>query len=181
MKIYTKRGDGGDTSLYGGTAVRKDNPRIEAYGTVDELNSAIGAARAIPGAAPVDADLEQVQRILFEVGAHLASPGSDRFPAPAPEQIVALERRIDDLESVLEPLTTFVLPGGSAAAAQLHVARTVCRRAERLIVPLLEESAGDTTVAYMNRLSDFLFVAARAVNATEGIPDVPWRGSARVD
>ena len=179
MKIYTRRGDGGQTSLFGGTAVRKDDPRIEAYGTVDELNSAIGMARAIGPASPVDEDLEQIQRTLFEVGAHLASPGSDRFPPPAREQIAALERRIDDLESTLQPLTTFILPGGSPGAAQLHVARTICRRAERLIVPLLEGAEDDTTLVYMNRLSDFLFVAARAVNAADGTPDVPWRGSAR--
>ena len=179
MKIYTKRGDGGETSLYGGEAVRKDDPRIEAYGTVDELNSAIGVARATVRASPVDSDLEEIQRTLFEVGAHLAAPGSDRFPPPSREQIENLERRIDDLESGLQPLTTFILPGGSLSAAQLHVARTICRRAERLIVPLLAAAVDDTTVVYMNRLSDFLFVAARAVNAAEGAPDVPWKGSAR--
>jgi cob(I)alamin adenosyltransferase len=179
MKIYTKHGDRGQTSLFGGQAVRKDDPRIEAYGTIDELNSAIGVARAITATSPVDSDLEEIQRTLFEVGAHLASPGSDRFPPPSSDQIARLERRIDDLETALKPLTAFILPGGLLAAAQLHVARTICRRAERLVVPLLETAADDTTIIYINRLSDFLFVAARTVNAVGGAPDVPWQGSAR--
>jgi cob(I)alamin adenosyltransferase len=179
MKIYTRRGDRGETSLFGGAAVRKDDPRIEAYGTVDELNSAIGVARASAGSSLVDADLEEIQRTLFEIGAHLAAPGSERFPSPLPEAIAHLEERIDDLESRLQPLTNFILPGGSLAGAQIHVARTICRRAERLIVPLLEAVADDTTVIYMNRLSDFLFVAARSVNAAGGAPDVPWKGTAR--
>jgi cob(I)alamin adenosyltransferase len=181
MKIYTRRGDRGQTSLFGGAAVRKDDPRIEAYGTVDELNSAIGLTRAFGASSvsPIDSDLEEIQRTLFEVGAHLASPGAERFPPPSPEQVERLERRIDELESTLQPLATFILPGGVLAAAQLHVARTVCRRAERLIVPLFGDAGDDGTIVYMNRLSDFLFVAARAINRGEGAPDVPWQGSAR--
>jgi cob(I)alamin adenosyltransferase len=174
MKIYTRTGDKGQTSLFGGARVPKNDPHVEAYGTVDELSSHLGAARAAWADAPIDAQLHQVQIDLFEIGAHLASPGTSRFPGVDPARIAELESGIDAMESELVPLTTFILPGGTVAAAQLHVARTVCRRAERLVVALEErDEAG--VVTYLNRLSDYLFVAARFANKRKGIEDVPWR------
>ena len=171
MKIYTKTGDRGQTSLFGGTRVSKDDARIEAYGTVDELNSFIGLARASALPSDVDAQLLQVQADLFDIGARLASPGTSRFAGVSEERITDLEHAIDAMESELAPLTSFILPGGSLGAAQLHVARTICRRAERRVVALENE---DTTITYLNRLSDYLFVAARFANLRDGTPDVPW-------
>lgn len=175
MKIYTKTGDHGQTSLFGGARVAKSDARIEAYGTVDELSSFIGVARASSVPASIDGQLHDVQMDLFEIGAHLASPGTSRFPGVETRRIEALERAIDAMESELVPLTTFVLPAGAPAAAQLHVARTVCRRAERLVVALQDASeATISTIAYLNRLSDYLFVAARFANLRAGVADVPW-------
>lgn len=175
MKIYTRTGDAGETALFGGARVAKNDPRIEAYGTVDELSSFIGVARAAWPSSPVDLQLHQAQIDLFEVGAHLASPGTSRFPGVDATRIEELERAIDTMTAELAPLTTFILPGGALAAAQLHVARTVCRRAERLVVALHDESeATRSTIAYLNRLSDYLFVAARYANAKCGVADVPW-------
>jgi cob(I)alamin adenosyltransferase len=175
MKIYTKTGDLGETSLFGGARVRKDDSRIEAYGTVDELNSVIGVARAVWPSSSCDAQLHAIQSDLFDIGAHLASPGSSRFAGPEATRITALEQSIDAMETDLAPLKTFILPGGSLAAAHLHVARTVCRRAERLVVALRDDDAATTaSITYLNRLSDFLFVAARYANHVHGIPDVPW-------
>ena len=171
MKIYTRTGDSGETSLFGGSRVAKDDPRIEAYGTIDELNSAIGVARATWPLSPIDRQLDAIQSDLFDVGAHLAAPGNDRFAGVEPRRIEELERAIDAMESELQPLTNFIIPGGSVAAAQLHVARTVCRRAERRVVALEDNPA---TVAYLNRLSDYLFVAARYANRGHGVPDTPW-------
>jgi cob(I)alamin adenosyltransferase len=166
VKIYTRTGDRGQTSLFGGTRVAKHDARIEAYGTVDELNSFLGA---VPG---ID---QNIQADLFEIGAHLASPGTSRFPGVDPSRIEALERAIDEMERELSPLTTFILPGGSPAAAQLHIARTVCRRAERRVTALEDDSpATQSTIAYLNRLSDYLFVAARYANLKAGAADVPW-------
>jgi cob(I)alamin adenosyltransferase len=177
VKIYTKTGDSGETSLFGGARVRKDDARIEAYGTVDELNSAIGVARAT-WPADLDAQLHAIQSDLFDIGAHLASPGTSRFAGPEATRIAALEQSIDAMESHLTPLKTFILPGGSLTAAQLHVARTVCRRAERLVVALRDEQeATKASIAYLNRLSDFLFVAARFANQQQGVADVPWTRS----
>jgi len=176
MKIYTRTGDRGETSLFGGARVAKNDVRIEAYGTVDELSSFIGGARAGKLPAGIDTTLEQVQRDLFEVGAHLASPGTSRFTGVDPQRIAELEAAIDAMERELVPLTSFILPGGSPAAAQLHVARTVCRRAERLVVGLYDDSpATESTIAYLNRLSDYLFVAARFANLQAGTDDVPWK------
>jgi cob(I)alamin adenosyltransferase len=176
MKIYTRTGDQGQTSLFGGARVPKNDARIEAYGTVDELSSHIGVARTTLVPAEVDAILHQVQVDLFEVGAHLASPGTSRFPGVDAARIDELERAIDAMERELPPLTTFILPGGSSGAAHQHVARTVCRRAERLVVALQDESpATISTIAYLNRLSDYLFVAARFANGRAGVDDVPWR------
>ena len=171
MKIYTRTGDRGETSLFGGARVPKNDPRIEAYGTVDELNSYLGVVLAI---AP-DAQLLEVQRDLFEIGAHLASPGTSRFTGVEAARIEALERGIDSMEGELAPLKSFILPGGTLAAAQLHVARTVCRRAERLVVALHDDdSATESSITYLNRLSDYLFVAARYANHKAGVADVPW-------
>ena len=176
MKIYTRTGDRGETSLFGGARVTKNDPRIEAYGTVDELNSFIGVARAAWTESPIDAQLHQAQMDLFEIGAHLASPGTSRFPGVEAARIEELEQAIDRMESELEPLKTFILPGGTLAAAHLHVTRTVCRRAERLVVALGDPAeATQSTIAYLNRLSDFLFVAARFANARAGVGDVPWK------
>jgi len=171
VKIYTRGGDSGETSLFGGDRVAKNDPRIEAYGTVDELNSFIGLARATWASSPIDVQLGAIQADLFEIGAQLAAPGSDRFPGVQRRRIDELEQAIDSMQAELPALTSFILPGGSLAAAQLHVARTVCRRAERLIVSLGEAK---TTIAYLNRLSDYLFVAARFANLRHGTNDVPW-------
>lgn len=175
MKIYTRTGDHGQTSLFGGARVPKHDPRIESYGTVDELSSHLGVARTTWPSSPLDGELHDVQLDLFEIGAHLASPGTSRFPGVEEARIEALERSIDAMESRLTPLKTFILPGGTLAAAQLHVARTVCRRAERLVVALNDDSpATVSTIAYLNRLSDYLFVAARLANLEAGVEDVPW-------
>ena len=185
MKIYTKTGDSGDTGLFGGTRVSKADPRVAAYGDVDELNACLGAARA--AVAGVDdrelvVMLEQIQRDLFALGARLADPGqkiADRVAkaAVSPADIARLEGWIDALESALPPLRRFILAGGSPAGAALHLARTVCRRAERAMVGLL---AGDTDafeadlVIYVNRLSDLLFVMARRANQRAGTPEIEW-------
>ncbi|HVG25651.1 MAG TPA: cob(I)yrinic acid a,c-diamide adenosyltransferase [Thermoanaerobaculia bacterium] len=176
MKIYTRTGDRGETSLFGGARVAKNDARIQAYGTVDELSSFVGVARASRLPAAVKATLEQVQHDLFELGAHLASPGTSRFAGVDAQRIAELEQAIDAMERELAPLTNFILPGGSTGAAQLHVARTVCRRAERLVVALHDDSAAtQSTIAYLNRLSDYLFVAARFANREEGVADTVWR------
>lgn len=176
MKIYTRTGDQGQTSLFGGTRVAKNDARIEAYGTVDELSSFLGVAQAALPPAEVSTQIESVQRDLFEIGAHLASPGTSRFAGVDIQRITDLEQSIDAMERELAPLTNFILPGGAMSAAQLHVARTVCRRAERCVVALHDESpATQSTIAYLNRLSDWLFVAARFANKRAGHEDVPWR------
>lgn len=179
MKIYTRGGDLGETSLLGGARVRKDHERIEAYGTIDELNSFIGVARASWPDGSIDSELHAIQSDLFEIGARLAAPNAeDRFPGVDASRIEELETAIDAMESDLAPLTSFVLPGGSPASGHLHVARTVARRAERLVVGLHDASAlGEVTVRYLNRLSDYLFVAARFANASAGVADVPWVSS----
>lgn len=173
MKIYTRTGDSGETSLLGGKRVAKNDARIEAYGTVDELSSFIGVARAAWQKSPIDGELSQIQNDLFDVGARLSAVDASRFPGASDSRIAALEQAIDTMERGLAPLSNFILPGGSAAAAHLHVARTVCRRAERLVVAL--EGEHQTTIRYLNRLSDYLFVAARFANATLGVEDVPWK------
>ncbi len=172
VKIYTKTGDKGETSLFGGVRVPKDDPRIEAYGTVDELSSFLGVARASWPSSPLDAEFGRIQSDLFDIGAHLAAPGSSRFPGADPARVAELETSIDAMEGELAPLRNFILPGGCVAAGHLHVARTVCRRAERLVVALREESS----VVYLNRLSDFLFVAARYANLRHGVDDIVWTG-----
>ncbi len=183
MKIYTKTGDQGETSLYGGQRVGKDHLRIQTFGSVDELNAVLGVARAQLAMAATDYSefdqlLGSVQNHLFDLGAELATPesqakGTQLLGSPASEM---LERSIDRWESELPPLKQFVLPGGTAAAAQLHVARCVCRRSERLLVTLTRETAvRPELLVYLNRLGDLLFVLARAANHLAGHPDVPWQ------
>src|SRR4051812_12281799 len=174
MKIYTKTGDDGETGLFGGPRVGKDHPRIEAYGTVDELNAVLGLVRTASPPAEIDSLLARVQNELFDLGAELATPdpksrGTNLIDS---ERIQALEAAIDQFEIGLEPLKTFILPGGTSAAAWLHLARTVCRRAERLVVALSRDShenVSNATVIYLNRLSDLLFVLARAANHLAGV------------
>lgn len=180
MKIYTKTGDGGTTGLFGGARVDKDDVRVEAYGTVDELNSVVGTARAA-AALPAELDpiLISVQTDLFVVGAELATaPGKlDKLPMQLLDGASAerLERAIDAFEASLEPLSNFVLPGGTPAAAALHHARTVCRRAERRVLAAARGTEiRKDVIVYLNRLSDFLFVAARFANHQAGTVDVPW-------
>jgi cob(I)alamin adenosyltransferase len=173
VKIYTRTGDTGETSLFGGARVPKSDPRIDAYGTVDELNAFIGVARATWSGSPIDGDLASIQSDLLDAGAQLASPGSTRFPGVDPQRVAALERAIDAMERELPELKSFILPGGTLAAAHLHAARTICRRAERLVVALADEQTKNTLV-YLNRLSDYLFVAARYANKTSGVDDVIW-------
>ena len=180
MKIYTKTGDRGDTSLFGGQRVPKDALRIEAYGTVDELNSVIGLARADKPHPEIDALLEEIQNGLFDLGADLATPRSvekSRVKRIEGKDVQRVEKMIDLLEDTVKPLRSFILPGGSPVAARLHFARTVCRRAERIIVRLSRnEDIGENVIIYLNRLSDFLFVAARAANQRAQVAEVRWRG-----
>ncbi len=181
MKIYTKTGDAGETGLFGGARLSKADARVESYGEVDELNSAIGVARAAKLSGSADAVLARVQLELFDLGAELATtPGKEHnltTPHIGDPQIEALEGAIDAHDAVLAPLTHFVLPGGSMAAAQLHVARAVCRRAERRVVSLAAtEAVRPELVKYLNRLSDLLFTLARHENHASGVPDVPWMG-----
>lgn len=178
MKIYTKTGDGGETSLFGGKRVSKDDQRIDAYGCVDELNSCVGIVRTHRPSAELDGILLEVQNDLFVLGADLATPreaSSGSVPRIAAADAERLERHIDRLEEHLTPLKSFILPGGCPAAAQLHQARTVCRRAERLVVRLGKlQPIGSDPVVYLNRLSDLLFVMARIANTRAGTPETPW-------
>lgn len=181
MKIYTRAGDDGTTGLLGAGRVSKDDPRIESYGTVDELNAVLGTARAAAVDPAADAELARLQDDLFAVGAALADPDPrGKFHnAVAPALGARLEAEIDAMEAELPPLSRFILPGGTPAAAQLHLARTICRRAERLVVRLDRTPDGlvpPNLVAYLNRLSDLLFVLARAVNHRAGVEDTPWSG-----
>lgn len=179
MKIYTKTGDAGETSLFDSTRVSKADARVDAYGEVDELNACLGVARAAGVDADVAAIIEQLQKDLFALGARLADP-SARIAARVVKAAVTdadvqrLEQTIDRLESELSPLRRFILPGGSPAGAALHFARTVCRRAERRVVGLGTDQVEPIIVTYVNRLSDLLFVMARAVNQRAGAPETEW-------
>ncbi len=181
MRIYTRTGDDGDTGLFGGGRVPKDDPRVEAYGEVDELNAAIGMARAVESLPRIDEVLVPIQRDLFGLGAILATPDRDKMREQLAkariddERIGQLERAIDAGEEELEPLRAFILPGGSPKAAALHVARTVCRRAERRVVHLQATTDLPPLVTiYLNRLSDLLFVLARVANRRAGAGEVTW-------
>ena len=181
MKIYTKTGDKGETSLYGGKRVQKDALRIETYGTVDELNSVIGVCRSMGLPPEIDRFLEQIQRDLFALGAALATPhdSSRNLPSISAQEISRLEHHIDEIDPLVKPLKHFILPGGSQAGALLHFARAVCRRAERLLVRLSrEESTGAEPLVYLNRLSDLLFMAARRMSFLENSPEMEWRPDA---
>ena len=191
MKIYTKGGDGGETSLFDHTRVSKADQRVDAYGEVDELNACLGAAVALMALPPeggshgqggsldLRSSLEQIQKDLFALGAMLADPSS-RIAARVTKAAVGdadverLEQTIDRLASELPALRRFILPGGCASGAMLHVARTVCRRAERRVVALGSGAAAPAVIVYLNRLSDLLFVMARAVNHRAGVPETEW-------
>jgi cob(I)alamin adenosyltransferase len=184
-KVYTRTGDKGETALVGGTRVGKDDPRIESYGTIDELNSVLGIVRACNDAAPpspaterLDAILRQVQNELFDLGSELATPPDAVWEGMiriGPAQIKVLERTIDECQAELEPLKSFILPGGGMIAAFLHQARTVCRRAERDILRLMrKEPVGGDVLGYVNRLSDLLFVLSRWMSHRLGEPEYLW-------
>ncbi len=178
MKIYTKTGDDGDTALFGGGRVHKDDSRVEAYGQIDELNSVLGMARA-EGLGTLDPLAQALQDQLFTIGSLLATPQDSKAAAHIPQVqeawITAMEHAMDSYDLELAPLTAFILPGGSKAAAALHLARTVCRRAERHVVPMHRAGLVDKHVeVYLNRLSDLLFSMARYANFKAGVKDVPW-------
>lgn len=205
MKIYTRTGDSGTTGLFGGDRVAKDHVRIEAYGTVDELNSVLGLVRSsLPGASSgthfgdqttgegaaaspetdsiqkLDRWLERIQSELFDLGADLATPMDSRAEARRipTTWVERIEREIDKFDAALKPLKVFILPGGHLASAHLHVARTLCRRAERRVHTLSNEyGINEVCLVYLNRLSDALFTAARWMNHTTGIADAEWRPS----
>lgn len=181
LKIYTRTGDAGDTGLFGGARVPKDDVRVEAYGEVDELNAHLGLARSIELMPRIDEVLVPVQRDLFSLGALLATPDPERMQQQLAKarldetRIAELERAIDEGERELEPLKAFILPGGTPKAAALHVARTVCRRAERRVVTLSRDTLlPPLVVVYLNRLSDLLFVLARVANRRAGAGEVTW-------
>ena len=181
MKIYTTSGDDGTTGLFGGERTRKDDARIECYGTMDEINAAVGLA-AVVAPDPMRAQLREVQSDLFMIGSHLAtpqeSPSATKLP-PLDDSIVSrLEMQIDTADSQLPKLRQFILPGGCEPAARLHFARTVCRRGERLLVAFSQDRPVPAViVTYMNRLSDWLFVMARLANQQSNVSDIPWEGA----
>lgn len=189
-RIYTRAGDTGSTGLVGGSRVPKNSGRIETYGTLDELSSAIGIARAqltasgsAASASRLDEWLAWTQNLLFDLGAELATPAGKRWNGMAlagDDQVRALERAIDESDDELEPLDTFILPGGTQAGAALHFARTVCRRAERLLVALREQEpeVSEATIRVLNRLSDALFMWARWINARSGLAEARWNAAA---
>lgn len=178
MKIYTKTGDLGETGLFGGGRVRKDDARVDTYGEVDELNCVLGVARA-EGLHSMDALAQSLQDQLFTVGSFLATPAGSKaashIPSVQEDWIAAMERAIDSFDAELPALTAFILPGGTKAAAALHLARTVCRRVERRVVALSQTGIEvGSIVVYLNRLSDLLFTMARYANFHQGLQDVTW-------
>ena len=185
MKIYTKRGDHGETDLLGGGRVSKDCARVEAYGAVDELNACLGRCAAESEHGDLRQTIRQIQSLLFDLGSYLAAPNIEAreqssTPRPRDPDVAGIEADIDALEAELEPLKCFILPGGTLAAAALHLARTVCRRAERRAIALHQlEPLNAAVLRYLNRLSDLLFVMARVENRRAGVADVEWRGRDR--
>lgn len=185
MKIYTKTGDAGETGLFGGTRVPKHSPRLNAYGTIDELNAALGCAvslaRSQDALSEIANMLENIQHTLFCIGSHLSTPYDSveeiptSLPPFKPEAVTQLEHQIDSLQAALPELTQFILPGGHPAAASIHLARTICRRAERNVIELQQTNfVLPQIIMYLNRLSDFLFVAARTANYLTHTPETPW-------
>jgi cob(I)alamin adenosyltransferase len=181
MKIYTKTGDAGDTGLFGGGRVPKDHPRVQAYGSVDELNASLGMARALEPLPRIDDLLLAIQRDLFSLGALLATPDPAKVRDHLEKarlgdaRIAELECAIDDGEAELEPLRAFILPGGTVKAAALHLSRTVCRRAERDVLAMSRsEELPPIVIIYLNRLSDLLFVLARVAARRAGAPEITW-------
>lgn len=179
MKIYTRTGDAGETSLFDNTRVSKADARVDAYGEVDELNAAVGVAIAAGPGDDIAAELQSIQRDLFALGARLADPswriaGRVNKAVITNDQVERLERAIDRLEGEVTPLRRFILPGGTSAGAILHLARTVCRRAERRVVGLGPNAVEPPVIVYLNRLSDLLFVMARVANRRAGVPDIEW-------
>jgi cob(I)alamin adenosyltransferase len=182
VSIYTRTGDDGQTGLFGGGRVPKDEPRVDAYGEVDELNAALGVARSTNLAPDIDKHCTTLQSQLFTVGSQLATPldskAREHIPKIVPSWAKDMEQAIDAYDRELPALTNFILPGGSAGASALHLARCICRRAERKVVALHRARLVDPeVVVYLNRLSDFLFTLARAANLRAGRPDVPWKSS----
>jgi cob(I)alamin adenosyltransferase len=181
MRIYTRTGDQGETGLFGGGRVAKNHPRVAAYGDVDELNAVLGLVRAEAGPSFHGELLEAIQRDLFSIGGHLATPDPEKVQAALSkasleaDRINQMERAMDEAETVLPPLRAFILPGGTRLSATLHLARTVCRRAERSVVALHATSpVPEVFLVYLNRLSDLLFVLARVANQRAGQSDVTW-------
>ena len=183
MKIYTKTGDRGETSLMGGSRVPKDSLRIDAYGVIDELNAHLGLIRSARPDQKLDSILEMLQNALLVLGADLAAPrdkGNAKVPRIGSSDVDLVEKAIDELDGVLKPLKSFILPGGTPVASESHFARTVCRRAERAVVKLArEENIGDEPVVFLNRLSDLLFVMARYANHQAQVHESLWNSSER--
>ena len=184
MKVYTKTGDKGTTSLVGGARIDKSHARIEAYGTIDELNSALGYLLALLPEGSHVSLLESVQHALFNVGCHLATdiePGNETdAPCLDPPCAVQLETAIDQMQAKLPPQTHFILPGGTPAAAWAHVCRTICRRAERRVVALSHEAhVSFSALQYLNRLSDYLFVLARFINHNADLSEKTWQNTCK--
>ena len=180
MTIYTRRGDGGETGLFGGPRVPKDAPRMEVCGHLDELSATLGVAAAEPLADDLASLLARIQNELFEVGAEVSAPdpAAMRTPTISAAHVARLEADIDRFEAALPPLRQFILPGGTRSAAAIHLARTVCRRTERRLVAMVRSSPEPISphlLAYLNRLGDLLFVLARAANRHGGQTDVPWQ------
>ncbi|MDX5404310.1 MAG: cob(I)yrinic acid a,c-diamide adenosyltransferase, partial [Bacteroidota bacterium] len=179
MKIYTKTGDKGTTSLLGGTRVPKYDPRIEAYGTVDELNSFLGLLADQVSDASMNDELRGIQTLLFTIGSRLAAePGESKFPLPEikEEDISALESAMDRMDDQLTPLRNFILPGGHPCVSQAHICRTVCRRAERRVAELTSENEGySILMRYLNRLSDYFFVLSRYLMKINQVSEIPWK------
>lgn len=179
FKIYTKTGDKGETSLFGGTRLPKSHLRIEAYGTVDELNSFIGLLKDSLNDLEIKADLKNIQDRLFDLGSNLALDPSKKLEVPSIEasDIEILEKKMDEMDEKLSPLKNFILPGGHVIVSYCHVARTVCRRAERNVVALnLIDEVDEILIKYLNRLSDYLFILARKIAADLGVEEVAWKG-----